>query len=140
MGGCDEASEIRVDKRNIHISDTTKRTFRKLPQGTFLFDFTIVVCYNFFVTFGCHKKYILYRGNMKIAGSSSYVIFDLENGYVVKAEGEILVDRRFVAYRNTMKNWEPPHENEKLSEEQIEEIIREVQKGMNETTVQIIFE
>ena len=77
---------------------------------------------------------------MKIAGSSSYVIFDLENGYVVKAEGEILVDRRFVAYRNTMKNWEPPHENEKLSEEQIEEIIREVQKGMNETTVQIIFE
>lgn len=77
---------------------------------------------------------------MKIAGSSSYVIFDLENGYVVKAEGEILVDRRFVAYRNTMKNWEPPHENEKLSEKQIEEIIREVQKGMNETTVQIIFE
>ena len=41
---------------------------------------------------------------------------------------------------DTMKTWEPPHENEKLSKEQIEEIIREVQESMSENTVQIIFE
>ena len=30
---------------------------------------------------------------MKIAGSMNYVKFDLENGYVIKAEGEMLVGR-----------------------------------------------
>ena len=60
--------------------------------------------------------------------------------YVIKAEGEMLVGRKFVAYTDTMKTWEPPHENEKISKEQIERIIREVQKSMNKNTVQIIFE
>ena len=32
---------------------------------------------------------------MKIAGSMNYVKFDLENGYVIKAEGEMLVGRKF---------------------------------------------
>ena len=72
---------------------------------------------------------------MKITGSMNYVKFDLENGYVVKAEGEMLV-----AYRDTMKFWEPPHEHEELLEEQIESIIQEVQRNMNENTVQIVFE
>ena len=48
---------------------------------------------------------------MKITGSMNYVKFDLENGYVIKAEGEMLVGRRFVAYTDTMKAWESPHEN-----------------------------
>lgn len=77
---------------------------------------------------------------MKITGSMNYVKFDLENGYVIKAEGEMLVGRKFVAYIDTMKTWESPHENEKISKEQIERIIQEVQKSMNENTVQIIFE
>ena len=76
---------------------------------------------------------------MKITGSMNYVKFDLENGYIIKAEGEMLVGRKFVVYTDTMKTWEPPHENEKLSKEQIEEIIREVQESMSENTVQIIF-
>lgn len=77
---------------------------------------------------------------MKITGGRDYVKFDLENGYVVKAQGEILVGRKFLVYRNTMKCWEPPHEYEKLSEQQIASIIKEVQRSMNENTVQIIFE
>ena len=77
---------------------------------------------------------------MKITGSMNYVKFDLENGYVLKAEGEMLLGRKFVAYKDTMKNWEPPHENEELREEHIESIIQEVQKSMNENTVQIMFE
>ena len=77
---------------------------------------------------------------MKIAGGMNYIKFDLENGYVIKAEGEMLVGRKFVVYTDTMKTWEPPHENEKISKEQIERIIREVQKSMSENTVQITFE
>ena len=51
---------------------------------------------------------------MKITGSMNYVKFDLENGYFVRAEGEMLVGKKFVAYRDTMKFWEPPHEHELL--------------------------
>lgn len=39
---------------------------------------------------------------MKITGSMNYVKFDLENGYVIKAEGEMLVGRKFVAYMDTI--------------------------------------
>ena len=39
-----------------------------------------------------------------------------------------------------MKFWEPPHEHEEFLEEQIECIIQEVQRNMNENTVQIDFE
>ena len=77
---------------------------------------------------------------MKITGGMNYAKFDLENGYVVKAEGEMLVGRQFMVYRDTMKCWEPPHEHEKISEEQIESIIQEVQRNMNDNTVQIVFE
>ena len=52
----------------------------------------------------------------------------------------MLVGRKFVVYLDTMKTWEPPHESEKISKEQIERIIYEVKKSMNENTVQIVFE
>ncbi|MDE6662793.1 MAG: hypothetical protein K2K46_05535 [Lachnospiraceae bacterium] len=77
---------------------------------------------------------------MKITGSRNYVKFDLENGYVVKAEGELLVDRKFVVYKSSMKFWEPPHEKEELSSSQLAQIINEVQKSTNGNTVQLIFE
>lgn len=77
---------------------------------------------------------------MKITGTSSYIKFDLENGYVLKAEGEMLTEGRFIVYKNSMKFWEEPHSDEKITEEQIEEIIREVTANMNDNTVQIIFE
>lgn len=77
---------------------------------------------------------------MKITGSMNYVKFDLENGYVIKAEGEMLVGKKFLAYIDTMKKWETPHEKEEISKEEIERIIQKVQESMNESTVQIIFE
>lgn len=61
---------------------------------------------------------------------------DLENGYVVKAGREMLVGGRFVAYKNTMKKWEEPHEDEKLSENDTKDIIRQI----IENTVHITFE
>lgn len=77
---------------------------------------------------------------MKITGSRNYVKFDLENGYVLKAEGEMLINKRFVVYKDTMKFWEAPHEKEELSADQVEDIILEVQKNTNENTIQLIFE
>lgn len=77
---------------------------------------------------------------MKITGSRNYIKFDFENGYVAKAEGEMLIDRKFVVYKDTMKFWEAPHEKEKITLNQITEIIKEVQRNTNENTVQLIFE
>lgn len=77
---------------------------------------------------------------MRITGNRDHIKFDLENGYVMKAEGEILVGGRFVVYKNTMKCWEEPHKDEKVSDRQIEKIISEVQKNTNKNTVQLIFE
>lgn len=77
---------------------------------------------------------------MKITGSMNYIKFDLENGYVIKAEGEMLVGKKFVVYRDTMEVWESPHENEEVLDTQIENIVQEVKKNTSENTVQIIFE
>ncbi len=43
---------------------------------------------------------------MKITGSRNYIKFDFENGYVAKAEGEMLIGRKFIVYKETMKFWE----------------------------------
>ena len=77
---------------------------------------------------------------MKISGGSNYIIFDLENGYVVKAEGEMLVGGRFVVYKDTMNKWEAPHDNEIFTADNLEEIINSVNRITTEKSVQIIFE
>ncbi len=77
---------------------------------------------------------------MKITGGKGYVKFDLEDGYVMKAEGEMLINNSFLVYKDTMESWEPPHDNEKVSHEQVENIIKMVSEMMNEKTVQFIFE
>ncbi|SCY74980.1 Imm74 family immunity protein [Butyrivibrio sp. INlla14] len=77
---------------------------------------------------------------MKIRGGRDYIKFDLENGYIVKAEGEMLIGGKFVVYKNTMKAWEPPHENEEFCEKDIEGIIAEVQRITTKDTVQLVFE
>ena len=77
---------------------------------------------------------------MKITGSSNYIKFDLENGYVVKASGEMLIDRTFLVYKDSMKFWDEPHDKEEISQNQIKKIIAEVERMSNENTVKLIFE
>ncbi len=62
------------------------------------------------------------------------------NGYRLKMEGELLTGRGFLVYKDTIKAWELPHENEILTEETINEIIEKVNAKMDKNTVQIIFE
>lgn len=77
---------------------------------------------------------------MRITGGRGYVRFDLENGYIMKAEGEMLIDNTFLVYKDTMKSWEEPHNNEKVSDEQVENIIKMACKMMDKNTIQLIFE
>lgn len=77
---------------------------------------------------------------MKITGGSSYIRFDLENGYVIKGEGEMLVGGKFIVYKSSMTKWEPPHEKEIVTDNDIQNIILQVEKDTNENTIQISFE
>ena len=77
---------------------------------------------------------------MKITGSRNYIKFDLENGYVLTAKGEMLMGKTFVVYKDTMKSWDPPQDKEEITSKQIEDIISEVKKNTNIHTVQILFE
>jgi hypothetical protein len=77
---------------------------------------------------------------LKITGSYSSIKFDLENGYVLKADGEMLVGGQFVVYKNSMKRWESPHEEDIVSEQDIQQIITKVEKMSNENTIKLIFE
>jgi len=77
---------------------------------------------------------------MKVTGTRSQVWFDLENGYIAKASGELLVGGVFVVETSTMKFWEPPHEREAITPSQIEMIVNNVNQLMNKNTAQIIFE
>ena len=63
-----------------------------------------------------------------------------QNGYVIKAEGEMLINRTFVVYLDTLKKWEEPHNNQVITEKQIEYIINEVDKMTNDNTIKIVFE
>ena len=44
---------------------------------------------------------------MKITKNTSYVKFNFENGYILKAEGEMLINRHFVVYKDSIDYWEP---------------------------------
>lgn len=63
---------------------------------------------------------------VKITGTNSYIILDY-NGRKIKVEGEMIVGG-FVAEKNTMKRYEPPFENELVTEEVKEKYIQEALK------------
>ena len=77
---------------------------------------------------------------MKIKGTRSYIIFDMEDGHRMKAQGELLTNRSFVVYKNTMIKWEPPYSDEKVTEETVDFIISAAEKKQGDDTMQLIFE
>ena len=68
---------------------------------------------------------------MKITGTMSYVKVEIE-GKIVKIQGEMIVGG-FIAFKNTIRNWEPPYDNEvideKLKQEIIDKVVSETQKS-----------
>lgn len=77
---------------------------------------------------------------MKITGTKSYIKFDLENGYIFKADGELLTENRFVVYLDSIKYWASPYGSQVVTPEEVNMIIEKVREQENETTMQIIFE
>ncbi|WP_242236920.1 Imm74 family immunity protein [Streptococcus acidominimus] len=76
---------------------------------------------------------------MKISGTRSSITFDLENGYILKAQGELLVNNRFAVYKDSMNSWEPPFDTILVTQQDVENIINEVKNTENEQTVHIEF-
>lgn len=76
---------------------------------------------------------------MKIRGGMNYIIFDMENGYVLRAGGELLFSGTFWCHKDTIKNWEPPHENEPVTLEQYEDLVKQVNSRNPENSVPIEF-
>lgn len=76
---------------------------------------------------------------MKISGTRSIITFDYENGYVLKAEGELLTDGSFTVYRSSIQNWEPPYNHIRVSQKEIDKLIEEVNSMTTEQTVLIEF-
>jgi hypothetical protein len=80
------------------------------------------------------------EGNgMKISGTSGNVTFDYENGYVLKAEGELLTVGSFIVYRSSIQNWEPPYNHIPITQNEIDKLVEEVNSMMTEQTIQIEF-
>ena len=76
---------------------------------------------------------------MKISGTRSIITFDYENGYVLKAEGELLTDGSFTVYRSSIQNWELPYNHIRISQKEIDKLIEEVNSMTTEQTVLIEF-
>lgn len=76
---------------------------------------------------------------MKIKGGFDYITIDFENGYVMKVFGELMPKARFVVYKSSMKKWQPPHEDESVTKEVVDDIIKQVLATVTENTVQIEF-
>ena len=78
---------------------------------------------------------------MKITGTRGIIWFDLENGYVMKAEGELTLEDIFYVNKISMKSWEPPYENEVVTDEQIDNIIKQVEaEAREDDSIKIIFD
>ena len=77
---------------------------------------------------------------MKISGTRGNIWFDLENGYVMKAQGELLINGEFVVYKDTMKSWESPHNMEVITQEQIDDIINNAIKESKNFEMKLFFE
>jgi len=61
---------------------------------------------------------------MKITGTSSYIDVEID-GKTVQIEGELLIGG-FVAYKDTIKHWEPPYEHIEITDKEKEDIIKRV--------------
>ena len=75
---------------------------------------------------------------MKITGTTSYIKVEID-GKVVKIEGEMIVGG-FVAFKNTIRNWEPPYESEVIDDKVKKEIVYKVINETQNSHLVIAFE
>ena len=85
------------------------------------------------------KEVLAPKGKPKITIGRYDITFTFENGYVLKASGEILYTDAFLCYKDSIKNWEPPHDNEPVTPEQFEELVKQVNNRDMERCIPIEF-
>ena len=68
----------------------------------------------------------------------SYIKVEI-NGKTVKIEGEKIIGG-FIAFKNTIRNWEPPYENEVIDENLKQEIMKKVTDETKNSHLEITFE
>lgn len=76
----------------------------------------------------------------QIKGGWNYLTLEYENGYAMKAYGELRPGAVFLVYKSSMKDWLPPRENDVVDEKVIAAIIKEVTDSYEEGQVKILFE
>jgi len=74
---------------------------------------------------------------MKITGTSSFIEVNMENGFIAKIQGEMLVNG-FVAYIDTLKYWEYPN-NQKIITKEEKNIIKTGIENKNKQSIFKIF-
>lgn len=75
---------------------------------------------------------------MKITGTTSYIKVEIDEK-IVKIDGEMIIGG-FVAFKNSIKNWEIPYEKEEIDEKEKQEIIERVTNHTKNSHMIIIFE
>lgn len=73
-----------------------------------------------------------------IRGGRDYIKITYDNGYVMKAYGELEIGG-FVVYKSSINGWQPPHDTEEFSEKDREKIILDVIAGRGPDKVNITF-
>lgn len=77
---------------------------------------------------------------MIITGTRSYIIIETE-GKSLKIEGELTTPPVFYADKDSIKNWESPYEDIRISEDEKMALIKKiVQEGSKEGNVKVIFD
>jgi hypothetical protein len=75
---------------------------------------------------------------MKITGTRSYIKVEIEDK-IVKIKGELLIGG-FIAYKDSIKNWEPPYESEKIDDLEKQKIVNMVINETKNSHLVITFE
>ena len=76
---------------------------------------------------------------MKITGTRSYILVEYDHR-TLKIEGELTLTPAFYAVSNSIKNWEPPHEKDAITEAEKKEIILRILNNNIESQLKVYFE
>ncbi len=76
---------------------------------------------------------------MKIKGTRGEIFFDMENGYQVRALGELLMDHSFEVYTQSFRFRGPPHETEPVTPKQIRQIMRKTDQANLVNAMKVFF-
>jgi hypothetical protein len=68
---------------------------------------------------------------MKITGTRSYILIELDNGKAVKVHGELTLTPAFYADVASFVNYESPNQDLRISEQEKKDIIKDVLEHNN---------